>query len=491
MFEGGWQIISAVLYIMNLSLAVYAATSMIMRRQDPVKTLTWVTVLILLPYFGLVLYFFFGMHYRKKRLYSFKGDADYRLRKEISAQQAQIIKENPQLLGNLEPYSKMIFQNLRNSHNLIENNSSIDFYFSGREALDAMFLAMEAAKWHIHLQSYIFEDDQTGRRFAQLLMLKAQQGVEVRVIYDGVGSMHLKKDFVEMMEAAGVEMLCYSKVTLLLPTSKLNYRNHRKILVVDGKTGFLGGVNIADRYYYGNDLGVWHDTHMKITGEAVFTLQTSFFLDRYFILNRKIRRRKKYFPQLDFHKQEQQGAKKIATQTVACGPDSNWASIMQCFFSAITLARKHIYIVSPYFTPNESILNAIKIAALGNIDVRIMLPDKSDTLLAHYSTRSYIAELLEAGVKIYLFKKGFNHSKVVSIDEEFCIVGSANMDMRSFEHNFEILSVIYDKGCAATIERQFLDDAAACTQLHKGKWAKRETREKVAESIARLCSPLL
>jgi cardiolipin synthase len=146
MFEGGWQIISAVLYIMNLSLAVYAATSMIMRRQDPVKTLTWVTVLILLPYFGLVLYFFFGMHYRKKRLYSFKGDADYRLRKEISAQQAQILKENPQLLGNLEPYSKMIFQNLRNSHNLIENNSSIDFYFSGREALDAMFLAMEAAK---------------------------------------------------------------------------------------------------------------------------------------------------------------------------------------------------------------------------------------------------------------------------------------------------------------------------------------------------------
>ena len=491
MFEGGWQILSAVLYIMNLSLAVYAATSMIMRRQDPVKTLTWVTVLILLPYIGLLLYFFFGMHYSKKRLYAFKGDADFRIRKEISAQQEQLLKENPHLLGNLEPYSRIIFQNLRNSHTLIEHNSSIDFYFTGRDALDAMFLASEGAKCHIHLQSYIFEDDSTGKRFAQLLMLKAKQGVEVRVMYDGVGSMHLKKDFVEKMERAGVEMLCFSKVTLLLPTSKLNYRNHRKILVVDGKTGFLGGVNIADRYYYGNALGSWHDTHMKITGEAVFSLQTSFFLDRYFILNRKIRRKRKYFPQLDFHKEEETGTRKIGTQTVACGPDSNWASIMQCFFSAITLARKHIYIVSPYFTPNESILNAIKIAALGNIDVRIMLPDRSDTRITHYSTRSYISELLEAGVKIYLFKKGFNHSKVVSIDEEFCIVGSANMDMRSFEHNFEILSVIYDKGCAATIERQFLADAAACTQLAKGKWAKRSAKEKVAESVARLCSPLL
>lgn len=491
MLEGGWQILSAVLYIMNLSLAVYAATSMIMRRQDPVKTLTWVTVLILLPYIGLILYFFFGMHYRKRRLYAVKGDADFRIRKEISAHQEHLLKENPQLLGHLEPYSRIIFQNLRNSHTLIEHNSSIDFYFTGREALDAMFLAIEGAKCHIHLQSYIFEDDKTGNRFAQLLMLKAKQGVEVRVMYDGVGSMHLKKEFVEKMEKAGVEMLCFSKVTLLLPTSKLNYRNHRKILVVDGKTGFLGGVNIADRYYYGNTLGSWHDTHMKITGEAVFSLQTSFFLDRYFILNRKIHRRKKYFPQLDFQKEETTGTRSIATQTVACGPDSNWASIMQCFFSAITLARKHIYIVSPYFTPNETILNAIKIAALGNIDVRIMLPDKSDTLLAHYSTRSYISELLEAGVKIYLFRKGFNHSKVVSIDEEFCIVGSANMDMRSFEHNFEILSVIYDKGCAATIEKQFLADAAAYTQLGKYKWAKREKKERVAESVARLCSPLL
>ena len=492
MLNSGWQIISAVLYIMNLFLAVYAATSMIMRRQDPVKTLSWVTVLILLPYFGLVLYFFFGMHYRKKRLYSFKGDAEYRYRKETSAQQREFIISNPQVLGDLQPYQKIIFQNLRNSYTIVEGNTSIEFYFTGKEALDSMYSSIEEARSHIHLQSYIFEQDRTGERFAELLKKKAREGVEVRVIYDGVGSISLKKEFVQQMEQAGVEMLCFAKVTLPMPTSKVNYRNHRKILVVDGSTGFLGGVNIADRYYYGNELGEWHDTHMKVTGETVASLQTSFFLDRYFILNRKIRRRKKYYPHPDIEKiGAEQTGRKIAVQTVASGPDSNWSSIMQCFFSAITLARKHIYIVSPYFTPNESILNAIKIAALGNIDVRIMLPDKSDTLLAHYSTMSYVSELLEAGVKIYLFKKGFNHSKVVSIDGEVSIVGSANMDMRSFEHNFEILSVIYDKDCAGTIEDRFLSEASACVQLNRHKWGKRDKRQKVAESIARLCSPLL
>ena len=492
MFESGWQLVSAVLYIMNLCLAVYAASAMIMRRQDPVKTLTWVIVLILLPYIGLVLFFFFGMHYRKKRLYRFKRDAEYRYRKEVSAQQRDFIIKNPDVLGDLRPYQKIIFQNLRNSYTIVERNSSVDFYFTGKDSLDAMYRAIGEARCHIHLPSYIFENDSTGERFAQLLMQKAAEGVEVRVIYDGVGSISLKKDFVEKMENAGVEMLCFGKVSLPWPTSKVNYRNHRKILVVDGKVGFLGGGNIADRYYYGNELGDWHDTHMKVVGESVFSLQTSFLLDRYFILNRKIRDKRKYYPHPEIpHTGDSSQGKNIAIQTVVCGPDSNWASIMQCFFSAITLARKHIYIVSPYFTPNESILNAIKIAALGNIDVRIMLPEKSDTKIAHYSTMSYVSELLEAGVKIYLFKKGFNHSKVVSIDGEVSIVGSANMDMRSFEHNFEILSVIYDKGCAGEIERQFLADSAACIKLGRKHWAARDKRLKVAESVSRLCSPLL
>ena len=276
----------------------------------------------------------------------------------------------------------------------------------------------------------------------------------------------------------------------------INYRNHRKILVVDGKTAFMGGVNIADRYYYGNSLGAWHDTHIRIKGESVFSLQACFLMDRHFIkdrdIKRKIRFKKKYYPPLNIqnHQTRIQGHH-LYSQIISSGPDSFWSSIMQCYFSTITVAKKHIYIVTPYFTPCETILNALKIAALGEVDVRIMLPEKSDTKLAHWSTMSYISELLDAGIKIYLFKKGFNHSKVISIDGLMSIVGSANMDMRSFEHNFEIMAAIYNQDCAKTIEERFLKDLQSCKQILPNKWAKRSINQKIKESLARLWSPLL
>lgn len=488
MWNSTWQIISAVLYMMNLGLAIYAATAMILRKQDPVKTLSWLVVLILLPYLGLILYFFLGQNYRKKKIYNRKGMADYRLRKELSSSQVELFRKDPSLFGEaLLPYKKIIYQNLKNSYTIVEHNSAIEFFFTGRDALDAMYQTIEQARKHIHLQSYIIEDDKTGRRFKDLLIKKANEGVEVRLMYDGVGSISLKKDFLAPLKKAGIEVLTFSRVRFLLPTSLLNYRNHRKILVVDGKTGFLGGVNIADRYYYH-----WRDTHIKIAGESIFSLQASFLLDRYFVLNRKLKKWKKYYPTLDMRQPGENKEKvRYLLQTITSGPDSDWASIMQCYFSAITSAEKHIYIVTPYFTPSETILNAIKIAALGDIDVRIMLPENPDTLLAHWSTMSYISELLEAGVKIYLFKKGFNHSKVISIDGKMSIVGSANMDTRSFEHNFEIMSVIYNKECAGIIEHQFIKDCGACRQINDSKWKKRPRSQKVKESFARLCSPLL
>lgn len=491
--NGGWQILSAVLYTMNFVLAIYAATSLILKKQDPVKTLSWVTVLILLPYIGLLLYFFFGLNNRKKKMYSRKGFGDLKAKKEISKVQRETILKDPMILGDtLGPYKKIILQNIKNSGTILEKNSSIDFYFTGRDALDAMYKSIKEAKKHIHLQSYIIENDKTGKRFAELLKQKAKEGIEVRIIYDGLGSYKLDKDFIKDLKDSGIEMLCFSPVRILALTSKLNYRNHRKILVIDGKEGFLGGVNIADRYYYGNSTGDWHDTHLKVTGETVKSLQLCFLLDRYFIKNRKIRRMKKYFPDIEIPKEaDTPSAKNIYSQTIISGPDSSWASIMQCYFSAITSACNHIYIVTPYFTPNESILNAIKIAALGNIDVRIMLSEKSDSKLIHYGTMSFISELLDAGVKIYLFKKGFNHSKVVSIDGKMSIVGSANMDVRSFEHNFEVMQVIYDNNCAKTIEDNFLHEITNCRAINSAVWKRRSKKNKLYESIARLWSPLL
>lgn len=493
MANSGWQIISAILYTMNFVLAIYAATSLILRKHDPVKTLSWICVLILLPYIGLILYFFFGLNNRKKKMFSRKGFADLKAKKEISKVQREAIIKDPNILGkDLVAYKKIILQNIKSGGTIIESNSKIDFYFTGRDALDAMYNSIQNAKKHIHLQSYIIENDNIGKKFAALLKQKATQGVEVRIIYDGLGSYKLSEEFIKNLTDAGVEMLCFSPVKLLALTSKLNYRNHRKILVIDGEEGFLGGVNIADRYYYGNSIGDWHDTHIKVRGESVKSLQLCFLLDRYFIKNHKIRRRKKYYPEIDLpSSQNGTTSESIFSQTIISGPDSSWASIMQCYFSTITSALNHIYIVTPYFTPNESILNAIKTAALSSIDVRIMLPETSDTKISHYSTMSYISELLDAGVKIYLFKKGFNHSKVVSIDGKMSIVGSANMDVRSFEHNFEIMQVLYNSTCAQTIEKNFLHELKSCRQINSNIWSKRSKKNKILESLARLCSPLL
>ena len=237
---------------MNMVLAIFISTALILKKQDPVKTLSWVMVLILLPYIGILLYAFVGQNFRKKKIYSRKGIADYNLRKKTSAKQLETLKASPEQLGNeLLPFKKIIFQNLKNSHTVLDNNYSIEFFFSGVSALDAMYRAIEEAKNHIHLQSYIIENDLTGNRFKDLLVKKAKEGLEVMVMYDGVGSIGLKKNFINELKNGSVEVIPFAPVRIFMPTSKLNYRNHRKILVIDGTTGFIGGVNIADRYYYG------------------------------------------------------------------------------------------------------------------------------------------------------------------------------------------------------------------------------------------------
>ncbi|MGM9773741.1 MAG: cardiolipin synthase [Candidatus Egerieousia sp.] len=486
-----WPIISAVLYGMNMFIAIYISISMILRRQDPVKTLSWISVMILLPYIGVILYVAFGQNLRKRNAFRRKKIADLKSKKELADEEADGIKKYPDLFpSGYKQFRKLVCQNLNSSYSLLDLNNDIEFYFRGKEALDAMFEAIEKAEHHIHLQTYILEDDTVGQRFTNLLMEKAKSGVEVRLLIDGMGGLHLKKKFLNKLSESGIEVLVFSPVMFSL---LVNFRNHRKILVVDGKVGFLGGVNIADRYYYGTEQGDWYDTQIRIRGESVFSLQAAFLLDRYFVLNKRIGYSKKYYPHIEQlkHAKKEGRVPNFYSQIITSGPDSDWASIMQCYFTAMTTATKHIYIISPYFTPNESILNAIKVAALGEIDVRVMLPEKSDSITSHYCTRSYISELLDAGVKVYLFKEGFNHSKVISVDGKMCIVGSANMDIRSFEHNFEVMSVIYSNECTKIVEEKFLADIKECTMLSKSMWKKRFWGDKLKEAFFRLLSPLL
>ena len=417
---------------------------------------------------------------------------DLGYRKKIAQSQLVFFKDPDNIAKELIPYKRMIHQNLIGNYSVVCVNSDIRFFFSGREALDAMYEDICNATEHIHLQSYVFDDDTIGTKFKDILVEKARKGVEVRVMYDGAGTLGVKKSFFREMRDAGVETLEFSPIRFLMPNSKVNYRNHRKLLVVDGKVGYLGGVNIADRYYDGGSYKEWRDTQIRVVGQSVYTLQTVFLFDRFFLINRHLKRRRKYFPDiesLEFAKNIPENS--YFTQTVSSGPDSDWASIMQCYFTAISSSKDHIYINTPYFTPSESLLNALKIAALGGVNVSIMLPEKSDSRIIHYCTMSYISDLLKAGINVYLFKNGFNHSKSISIDGEYCIIGSANMDNRSMNNDFEITSIWYSPKCAAVMESRFEKDLNRCSKLSISKWKNRPAIQKVWESIARLVSPLM
>lgn len=489
-FDSFWKSLSLILYVANVILVIYACISLFFQKESTSKTISWMIVIIILPYIGLILYVLLGRNFRKEKMYSRKGAGDLIIKEKAAQNMLEGISKDglpPELL----PFSKLIIQNLHTNQSLLSKDSEAEIYFDGKSSLTAMLDAIKGAQKHIHLQSYIIEDDEVGREFKNALIQKALEGIEVRLMFDGFGSRKLSKDFLQQMTDAGVEILNFSPFRWFFMPIFANYRNHRKILVVDGKTGFLGGVNIANRYFDGGVFPEWRDTHVKLVGQSVYSLQASFLLDRFFILNKNLRRRNKYYPALDIEPVMDKAGSSFYSQIISSGPDSDWSAIMQCYFTAITQAKKNIYIITPYFIPTDFILNAVKVTALSGVEINLMVPERSDTWLSHWGTMSYISELLEAGVKIYLFKKGFNHSKVLSIDGEYCIIGSANMDTRSLEHHFEVTSILYNRDCASIIENQFRCDLIRCELLTLEKWKKRRKFFRFYESLARLLSPLL
>ena len=485
-----WKIISLVLYIANIILVIYACVSLFFQKESTSKTISWMIVIIILPYIGLLLYVLLGRNFRKEKMYSRKGAGDLIIKGKVANEMIHSISDNG-LPDELQPYSKLIIQNLRTNQSLLSKDNEAEIYFDGKSALTAMLEAIKGAQKHIHLQSYIIEEDQVGKKFQEALIERSLAGVEVRLMFDGFGSRKLGKHFLMELKEAGVEILNFSPFRWFFIPLFANYRNHRKILVVDGKIGFLGGINIADRYCDGGVFHEWRDTHIKLQGQSVHSLQASFLLDRFFILNKNLRRRNKYYPEVNFEAPTSKEHSTFYSQIISSGPDSDWSAITQCYFTAITQAKRCIYIVTPYFIPTDLILNAIKVTALSGIEINLMIPERSDTWLSHWGTMSYISELLDAGVNIYVFHKGFNHSKVLSIDGEYCIIGSANMDTRSLEHHFEVTSILYNSKLAKTIEDQFHEDLQRCTHLSVKTWKKRAIYYRFFESLARLLSPLL
>ena len=480
-----WGSLPGLVTIVYFLTVVFIAVLIILENRNPVKTISWILVLVLLPFIGFVIYLFFGQEYRKTKMYSRKGLKDLeKLRKLTLVQLDNLPKNHFQISDRLYTKKRLINLLLSNSHAILTNNNEVKVLRNGKETFPEIFTAIENARHHIHLEYYIVEDDSIGNQLRELLIKKAREGVEVRFIYDDVGSWELKRKFIRSMREAGVRVDCFMRVRFPMLTSKVNYRNHRKILVVDGQTAFVGGLNFADRYQKGiPGIGHWRDTHLKLTGGGATALQIIFMADWYFV-SKEIFKGVKYFKPFEV------GNGKLV-QVSASGPDSDWESIGQAYFSAIASATDFVYISTPYLMPTTDIMTALKTSALGGIDVRIIVPGLSDAIFPKWGTNSYIEELLEAGVKIYFYMAGFTHSKVIVVDGIFSSVGTANLDFRSLETNFEVNAMIYDEQIAHTLRKQFFEDQKKSEEVVLEKWIKRPRINKIKESFARILSPML
>ncbi len=471
------------LYFLTVASVVF---NVILENRNPVRTLAWIIVLVTIPLIGFVFYLYFGVNYRKNKMFSMKGLGDMKWLQYMSEDQKQLLQKS-EFLKRRESVEvkKLMTLLLNNSKALLTRYNQVEILNNGEETFPALFKALLQARKFIHLEYYIIAEGSLATRLKEILLQKAAEGVEVRVIYDDVGSWSLSKSYLRELREAGIQIFPFLPVRFHHFANKANYRNHRKIAVIDGEVGFVGGLNIADRYMDGvAEIGVWRDTHLRGVGEVVTSLQVIFLIDWYFVRRELLLDKDEYLPYV-----RTEG--NVVVQAVTSGPDSDWASIQQAYFTLINMAKKYVFISTPYFMPGETTLNCLKTAAMSGVDVRILLPHKSDSWLTHWCTRSFAEELLEAGVRIYWYQKGINHSKVIVVDGIVASVGTANMDLRSFEQNFEVSLIIYDREVVKRLAADFIEDLKVSSEGTIQRWKFRPKRNKVRESIARLFAPVL
>lgn len=457
--------------------------------RDATKTLAYILLVVFVPLIGIFFYFSFGVNYRKRKIYSKKIIKDVKLREKIETNLKQYHDEIVEKKLVSKEHTNLINFVAEAGKNRLAANNKIDLLENGEEKFPALLEALQEAKKHIHLQYYIFADDITGNQVADVLIQKAQEGVEVRFMYDDFGSHSLGRKFIQKLEAGGVETAPFYKIIWYAFANRLNYRNHRKIVIIDGVTSFIGGINVSDRYR--NDLSLnqifWRDTHLKIHGSASFFLQYIFISDWNFCSKTPITEHQNYLlrpeavPQL----------KGDVVQVVSSGPDSDLPVIYYTLIEAINSAKKSIYITSPYFIPGNSLMDALIIAANKNIDIKILVPGKSDSVMVNLAAQSYYTELSHYGVEIYRYERGFVHAKSMSIDDDLSIIGSANMDYRSFDLNFEANAVVYSQSLNAKLTKLFFKDIKEAEMLDSKAHLQRSKAQQLLEKIFRLLSPFL
>ena len=459
---------------------VAAILHVIMDNRQPVKTMAWALVIYFVPIAGIVLYIFFGINTRREKLISQRSLDQLTKRTMLGfVEQSDLVVP--------QQHQKMIEFFINDNSALPFKNNNVDIFTTGYDFFLSLIADIGKARHHIHIDIYIFENDALGRLVRDVLIDKAREGVEVRVIYDDVGSWSTDNEFFEVMRDAGVEVSPFLPVRFPQFARKVNYRNHRKIFVIDGETGYVGGFNIANRYVKGRDGQPWRDTMVRITGSGVYGIQRTFLIDWYFV-DRTMISSRRYYPPV-----QPELVNNCMVQMVNSGPISPYPSIMQGYVRALMEAHHYIYIQTPYFMPTEAVLVAMKTAAVGGVDVRLMVPRRGDAYFVAWASRTYLREIMEAGVKVYMYNGGYLHSKMLVVDDAMATCGSTNVDFRSFENNFESNVFFYDTSVARRFRTMFENDVSSCIllndltkeQLHSSFFSR------LWESVTRLLAPVM
>lgn len=449
---------------------------LISENRHPVRTLAWILILCLLPVIGLILYLVFGTQKKHERLIT--DDKLKELKKKVTKTNNEYIcRELPAEHSDI--CSLLWMTNM----SVLLTGNDVRVFTRFDDMYQDLLKDIMSAKDHIHFEFFKFEDDPIGRKIGQALIDKAKEGVEVRVIYDSAANL-TRQPFFRWLRQGGVKTKAFLPVVIPFITSNTNYRNHRKVVVIDGLVSYTGGMNIAERYSTGVHGGDWRDTHVRIKGPSAAEMQVAFLVDWQFATKEYLTS-PKYFPQAE-------NCGNSIVQVATSGPMDEWNVTMQALIRMIAKAKDYIYIESPYLIPTESVLMALRNAALSGVDVRLIIPYRGDKgILVPLATRSYVSDALVAGVKVFFYKGGYLHSKAIVSDDSIATIGSTNLDVRSFEQDFEINAYFYDRETAATLKEAFLADQAKSTAVDPTEWESRSKFEKFKESFARLFSPIL
>lgn len=459
--------------------------TILLENRNPSKSMAYIIVLIFLPGLGLVIYYFFGRDLRKQQIFKQKAFIDVRIAEKYLPKYREssevTLTEMQQEMGNLvQPFRQLFLQNQSQVH----AHNRVELLNNGEEKFPLLFEDLRKAKQHIHIEYYIFSDDDVGKEMTKILVQKLSEGVEVRLILDGQGSRKISS-LVKILRDNGAEVYIFMPVRFS-SLAQANYRNHRKIVVIDGSIGYVGGINLDDRYWNtGKHKLFWRDTHLRIQGPAVKELQFHFFQNLSFVSKRQYDLDFKYFP---MHKETPGDA---TVSVIASGPASSFPYNMEILVSAIMQAEESIKIVNPYFIPPDQIMSALGIAAASGVKVELIIPKKSDNFIVGHSSFSYLKPLLARGVDIYLYEKGFIHSKTMTVDDKIAFVGSVNMDIRSFYINFEIAAVIHDEELCNRMNIAFEEDKSHSEKIEYETWIRRPIWKRGLDSLCRLLTPLL